>query len=208
MSISRTSFVVGSLLSAFLVLAATPALSESAAKDVEVPVIDMRQGDVESAHRKALKLSDSNGITIVYHGAEPAPERAVHTVASECADQGFQVRALILAPPGGGEGMVLYGAAGGPLGPLMPVSADLKSLTTAQMVSLKERLERSTAGTTAAVELQDVVRCRYIAVVGSRVRKEKVCTSARQDEEVRKDSKEWTRRIQDRGANEAMPGGG
>jgi hypothetical protein len=177
-----------------------------AAAAVEIPVIDMRQATPEQAREKALQMSE-NGVAILYLSASDPPERAVQAVAGECADGGFQVRALILAGPGSDkEGMVLYGARGGPLGPTMPVSSNLKSMTKAQVQSLKERLERDPAGM-AAVDPRDVVHCRYLPVVGSRVRKEKICTTPREDAKNSEQNQSWTKRVQDRGANEPKPGG-
>ncbi len=186
-------------------LLATPQVF--AATAVEIPVIDMREATAEQARDRALQMSE-NGVAILYLSASDPPARAVQVVSSECADGGFQVRALILADPGSdAEGMVLYGATGGPLGPTIPVSSNLKSMTRAQMQSLKERLERNPAGM-AAVDPKDVVRCRYEPIVGSRVRKERICTTPREDAQNTEQNKSWTKRVQDRGANEPMAGGG
>lgn len=175
-----------------------------AAAAFEVPVIDMREATPEQARKKALQMSE-NGVAILYLSATDPPESAVQTVAGECADSGFQVRALILSKPGSdAEGLVLYGATGGPLGHTIPVSSNLKAQTKVQVKSLKERLERNPAGM-AVVDPMDVVRCRNVPVVGSRVRKEKVCTTPRQDEETAEQNKSWTKRMQDRGGNEAKP---
>jgi hypothetical protein len=193
-----------SFLGLFSLMLATQVFAGAA---VEVPVIDMREATPEQAREKALQMSE-NGVAILYLSANDPPQRAVQSVAGECAEGGFQVRALILADPGAdAEGMVLYGATGGPLGPTIPVSSDLKSATKAQVKSLKERLERNPAGT-AAIDPMDVVKCRSVPVVGSRVRKEKICTTPRQDAETAEQNKSWTKRLQDRGANEAKPGQG
>jgi hypothetical protein len=174
---------------------------------VEIPVIDMRDARPEQAREKALQMSE-NGVTILYLSANDPPERAVQAVAGECADGGFQVRALILADPGSdAEGMVLYGATGGPLGPTIPVSSNLKAMTRVQVKSLKERLERNPAGL-AAIDPEDVVRCRYEPIVGSRIRKERICTTPREDALITEQNKSWTKRVQDRGANEPKAGGG
>lgn len=186
----------------FSLMLAAPQIFAAAA--VEVPVIDMRGATTEQAREKALQMSE-NGVAILYLSANDPPERAVQTVAGECADGGFQVRALILAEAGSNaEGMVLYGAVGGPLGPTIPVSSNIKAMTKAQVQSLKERLDRIPGS--AAIDPSDVVRCRYIPVVGSRVRKEKVCTTPRQDAESSDSDKSWVKRVQDRGGNEAKPG--
>jgi hypothetical protein len=103
--------------------------------------------------------------------------------------------------------VLLFGATSGPLGPTIPVSGDLKSETKAQVATLKQRLASNPSGM-AAVDPMDVVKCRSIPVVGSRVRKERVCTTPRQDAEAAEQNKNWTKRMQDRGANEAMPGQG
>jgi hypothetical protein len=196
----RTGF-----LSLVAVMLAAPQAFAGAA--VEVPVIDMRESTPEQAREKALQMSE-NGVAILYLSANDPPARAVQTVAGECAEGGFQVRALILADPGSdAEGMILYGATGGPLGATIPVSSNLKAATKAQVKSLKERLERNPSGM-AAVDPMDVVRCRYEPIVGSRVRKEKICTTPRQDQETAEQNKSWTKRMQDRGANEAKPGQG
>lgn len=189
------------LLSAAL---ATPQALAAAA--VEVPVIDMRDANSEQARERALQMSE-NGVAILYLSASDPPARAVQAVAGECAEGGFQVRALILADPGSdAEGMVLYGATGGPLGPTIPVSANLKSMTREQMKSLKERLERNPAGM-AAIDPRDVVHCRYEPIVGSLVRKERICTTPREDDQNTEQNKSWTKRVQDRGANEPKAGG-
>lgn len=190
-------------LGLFSLMVAAPQAFAAAA--VEVPVIDMREATPEQAREKALQMSE-NGVAILYMGATEPPQRAVQTVAGECAEGGFQVRALILAKPGSdAEGLVLFGATGGPLGPTIPVTSNLKAQTKIQVSTLKERLQRNPAGM-AAVDPMDVVRCRNISVVGSRIRKERVCTTPRQDEETAEQNKSWTKRMQDRGANEAKPG--
>lgn len=196
----RTGF-----LSLIAVMLAAPQVFAAAA--VEVPVIDMRESTPEQAREKALQMSE-NGVAILYLGANDPPRRAVQAVAGECADAGLQVRALILADPGSdAEGLVLYGATGGPLGPTIPVASNLKSMTKVQVKLLKERLERNPAGM-AAVDPMDVVKCRYEPIVGSRVRKEKICSTPRQDAETAEQDKSWTKRMQDRGANEAKPNQG
>ena len=199
-----TKFRAGFLGLVSLMLAAPQVFAAAA---VEVPVIDMRDSSPEQARQKALQMSE-NGVAILYLSATEPPARAVQTVAGECAEGGFQVRALVLADPGSyAEGLVLYGATGGPLGPTIPVSSNLKEQTKVQVKSLKERLARNPAGM-AAIDPMDVVKCRNIPVVGSRVRKEKVCTTPRQDAETAEQNKSWTKRMQDRGANEAKPGQG
>jgi hypothetical protein len=186
----------------FALMLAAPQVFAAAA--VDVPVIDMREATPEQAREKAQQMSE-NGVAILYLTAGDPPARAVQTVAGECAEGGFQVRALILADPGSdAESMLLYGAAAGPLGPAIPTNSNLKVQTKAQVKSLKERLERNPAGM-AAVDPMDVVKCRYVPVVGSRVRKEKICSTPRQDQETSEQNKSWTKRLQDRGANEAKP---
>jgi hypothetical protein len=187
-----------------LMLAAPTAFAAAA---VEVPVIDMREATPQQAREKAQQMSE-NGMAILYLSASEPAARTVQTVAGECAEGGFQVRALILAAPeADAEGVVLYGATSGPLGPTIPVSGDLKSQTKAQVASLKQRLATNPSGM-AAVDPMDVVKCRNVSVVGSRVRKEKVCTTPRQDAEAAEQNKSWTKRLQDRGASEAKPGQG
>ena len=174
---------------------------------VEIPVIDMREATPEQAREKARQMSE-NGVAILNLSANPPPERAVKTVAGECAEGGFQVRALILAAPGSdAEGMVLYGATGGPLGPTIPVSSNLKAETKAQVKTFQERLKLNPEGL-VAIDPMDVVRCRYELAVGSRVRKEKVCSTPREDAQNTEQNKSWTKRVQDRGANEPKVGGG
>lgn len=190
------------LISALL---AVPQVSAAAA--VEIPVIDMREATLEQAREKARQMSE-NGVAILYLSASAPPERAVQTVAGECAEGGFQVRALILAGPGSdAEGMVLYGATGGPLGPTIPVSSNLKVATKVQLKAFQERLKLNPADL-VAIDPMEVVRCRYELQVGSRVRKEKVCTTPREDAQNAEQSKSWTKRMQDRGANEPKVGGG
>jgi hypothetical protein len=187
-----------------LMLAAPAAFAAAA---VDVPVIDMREATPQQAREKAQQMSE-NGMAILYLGASDPTARTVQTVAGECAEAGFQVRALILAhPESDGEGVLLFGATSGPLGPTIPVSGDLKSETKAQVATLKQRLASNPTGM-AAVDPLDVVKCRSIPVVGSRVRKERVCTTPRQDAEAAEQNKSWTKRMQDRGGNEAMPGQG
>lgn len=180
-------------------LAAPPLL---AGAGVEIPVIDMRDSTPEQAREKAQQMSE-NGVAILYLSSGDPPARVVQTVAGECAEGGFQVRALILADPdSNSEGMLLYGATAGPLGPTIPMNSNLKSMTKEQLKSLKTRLAQNPAGM-AAVDPLDVVRCRYVPVVGSRVRKEKVCTTPRQDAQTTADQKEAWKRNQDRNGNQA-----
>lgn len=185
------------LISALL---ATPPLLAGAG--VEIPVIDMRDATPEQAREKAQQLSE-NGVAILYLSSGDPPARAVQTVAGAVADEGFQVRALVLADPdSNAEGMQLYGATAGPLGATIPVGSNLKSMTKDQVKSLKARLAQNPAGM-AAVDPLDVVRCRYVPVVGSRVRKEKVCTTPRQDAQTAEDQKAAFKRNQDRNGNQA-----
>jgi hypothetical protein len=180
-------------------LAAPPLL---AGAGVEIPVIDMRDATPEQAREKAQQMSE-NGVAILFLSAGDPPARVVQTVAGECAEGGFQVRALVLADPdSNAEGMLLYGATAGPLGPAIPVTSNLKSNTKEQLQALKKRLAQNPAGM-AAIDPMDVVRCRYVPVVGSRVRKEKVCSTAREDAVVTEQAKAETKRFQDRAANQA-----
>jgi hypothetical protein len=189
---------------ASLMMAAPAAFAGAA---VEVPVIDMRDSTPEQAREKAQEMSE-NGMAILFLGAGDPPARTVQTVAGECAEAGFQVRALILAgAEPTGEGVVLFGAKSGPLGPYIPVSSDVKAATKAQVKTLKERLATNPAGM-AAVDPMDVVKCRSVSVVGSRVRKERICTTPRQDEAAAEQARSNTKRFQDRGASQAMPGQG
>ena len=179
-------------------LAAPPLM---AGAGVEIPVIDMRDATPQQAREKAQQMSE-NGVAILYLSAGDPPARAVQTVAGECAEGGFQVRALVLADPeADSEGMLLYGATAGPLGPAIPVDSNMKSQTKAQVKTLKERLAQNPAGM-AAIDPLDVVRCRYVPVVGSRVRKEKVCSTPREDAVVTEQAKAETKRFQDRSANQ------
>lgn len=189
----------------FSLMLAAPAAFAGAA--VEVPVIDMRDATPQQAREKAQQMSE-NGMAILYLSANDPPARTVQTVAGECAEAGFQVRALILAKPEtNGEGVLLYGATSGPLGPQISDPDNLKAETKAQVATLKQRLAANPAGM-AAVDPMDVVKCRSVAVVGSRVRKERVCTTPRQDAEAAEVAKSKTKRFQDRGASQAMPGQG
>ena len=104
-------------------LAAPPLM---AGAGVEIPVIDMRDATPQQAREKAQQMSE-NGVAILYLSAGDPPARAVQTVAGECAEGGFQVRALVLADPeADSEGMLLYGATAGPLGPAIPVDSNMK----------------------------------------------------------------------------------
>jgi hypothetical protein len=180
-------------------LFASPSLLAGAA--VEIPVIDMRDATPEQARQKAQQLSE-NGVAILYLSAGDPPARAVQTVASECADEGFQVRALVLADPDlNAEGMQLYGATSGPLGPTIPVTSNMRSMTNDQVKALKKRLEQNPAGM-AAIDPLDVMKCRYVPVVGSRVRKEKVCSTPREDAAATEQARAETKRFQDRSANQ------
>jgi hypothetical protein len=180
-------------------LVAAPPLMAGAG--VEIPVIDMRDATPQQAREKAQQMSE-NGVAILYLSSGDPPARAVQTVAGECAEGGFQVRALVLADPeADSEGMLLYGATAGPLGPAIPVDSNMKSQTKAQVKTLKERLAQNPAGM-AAIDPLDIVRCRYVSVVGSRVRKEKVCSTPREDARVTEQAKAETKRFQDRSVNQ------
>jgi hypothetical protein len=194
-----TKFRVTFLALISAVLAAPPLL---AGAGVEIPVIDMRDATPEQARERAQKMSE-NGVAILYLSAGDPPARAVQTVAGEVAEGGFQVRALVLADPdSNAEGMQLYGATAGPLGPTIPMNSNLKSMTKEQVQALRKRLEQNPAGM-AAIDPLDVVNCRYVPVVGSRVRKEKVCTTPRQDAQTTEDQKAAWKRNQDRNGNQA-----
>lgn len=194
MTKSRVTF-----LGLICALLAAPQLMAGAG--VEIPVIDMRDATPQQAREKAQQMSE-NGVAILYLSAGDPPARAVQTVAGECAEEGFQVRALVLADPdSNAEGMLLYGATAGPLGPTIPVSSDLRSMTKTQVKSLKQRLAQNPPGM-AAIDPLDVVRCRYVPTVGSRVRKERICSTPREDAKATEQAKSETKRFQDRGANQ------
>lgn len=187
------------LLALIPTLLAAPA---AMAAGVDIPVIDMRDATPEQAREKAQQMSE-NGVAILYLSSNDPPARAVQTVAGEVAEGGFQVRALVLADPdSNAEGMLLYGATAGPLGPTIPMGSDMKSMTKEQVKSLKQRLAQNPAGM-AAVDPLDVVHCRSVPVVGSRVRKERICTTPRQDAQTTEDQKQAWKRNQDRNGNQA-----
>lgn len=187
------------LLALIPALFAAPPLMAAA---VEIPVIDMRDATPDKAREKAQQMSE-NGVAILYLSSGDPPAKAVQTVAGEVAEGGFQVRALILADPdSNSEGMLLYGATAGPLGPTIPMGSNMRSMTKEQVLALKKRLEQNPAGM-AAIDPLDVVNCRYIPVVGSRIRKERICTTPRQDAQTAEEQKAAFKRHQDRNANQA-----
>ena len=174
-------------------------------KQVDVPLEDVRAQSAEDVQKRALKYA-KDGVVVVYSGEEAQLQDVVRDVAGECASRGFQVRAVLIANGEGGDGVVLYGQLGGPLGPVIRSNNDVKSQAAVQIERLREGLERVPTAD-AAVDPMDVVRCRYESTTGSLVRRTKVCTTPRQDAERTRSDKEWTKDRQNRGANEAMPGG-
>lgn len=176
----------------------------SAAKAVDVPLEDLRSQSAEEVRTKALRYAQ-DGIVVVYSGESAALPKMVSTVAGECAERGFQVKAVLIANTDERSGVVLYGHDGGPLGPLISSSGNVKSETAAQIEQLKNRLER-VPNETAVIDPLDVVHCRKEPVVGSLVRKVKTCSTPREDAARTEASRKWTTDQQNQGGNEAMPG--
>lgn len=174
----------------------------SADKTVDVPLEDMRKASSEAVQKRALHFA-RDGIVVLYSGEDEQVQSVVRDVAGEAVSRGFQVKAVLLTTAESGDGVTLYGHDGGPLGPQIKSDKDVKAQTGAQIDALRERLER-TGSATAAVDPQDVVRCRYESTTGSLVRKTKVCSSARQDAERTRRAKDWTSDQQNRGASEPM----
>lgn len=175
-------------------------------KMVDVPLKDMRGESAEAVQKRALK-DTRDGIVLVYSGETAQLEQVVRDIAGESASRGFQVKSVLLADDASGAGVTMYGQDGGPLGPKISLSNDIKRQTGEQIERLKERLAQATAAS-AQVDPQDVVHCRYIATTGSLVRKTKVCSTPREDAEREKAAREWTRDRQNKGGNEAMPNQG
>ena len=173
---------------------------------VNVPLRDMRNDSAEEVQKRALKEAD-NGIVLVYAGDNAQLGDTVRLIAGECASRGFQVKSVLLANAEGGSGVTMYGQDGGPLGPKVNFDGDMKAQTAEQIERLRERLARVPSDT-AARDPMDVPRCRYEPVIGSLVRKTKVCTTPRQDAIRTEASKDWTKNVQDKGANEPMKPGG
>ena len=176
----------------------------SAAKAVDVPLEDMRNDSAEQVREKALRYA-RDGIVVVYSGENAILDDVVKEVAGECADRGFQVKAVLITAVDARGGVVLYGQDGGPLGPMINSSGNLRAETGEQIDQLKHRLDRLPSQT-APVDPMDIVSCRKEAVVGSLVRKVKVCSTPREDAERTAKSKKWTTDQQNSGGNEAMPG--
>lgn len=72
---------------------------------------------------------------------------------------------------------LLQAAAGDPAAPVEPVQAQ------------EEQVE-------APVDPRDVVRCRTVRPPGARVGGERICTTPREDEELRQETRELRNRIQ------------
>ena len=151
----------------------------SAAKPVDVPLEDLRSQSAEEVKAKALRYAQ-DGIVVVYSGEDTALPKMVSAVAGECAERGFQVKAVLIANTDERNGVVLYGHDGGPLGPMISSSGNVKGETAAQIEQLKNRLER-VPNETAVIDPLDVVHCRKEPVVGSLVRKVKTCSTLRED---------------------------
>lgn len=186
---------------AAVMLAATAHAEAAPNKQVDVPFEDVRQQSAQAVQKQALKYA-RDGIVVIYSGEAAQLRDVVGDVAGECASRGFQVKAVLLASSADGDGVVLYGHDGGPLGPMIRSANDVKSQTAVQIEQLRERLDRQPSE--AAIDARDIVRCRYQPTTGSLVRRTKVCTSPREDEERTKRDKDWTRNHQERGANEPM----
>ncbi len=192
-------------LASALLVAGTAHAEVAPNKEIDVPMKDVRAESPDSVQKQALRYA-REGIVVIYSGEAAQLEDVVRDVAGECAERGFQVKAVFFANSGEGEGVVLYGQDGGPLGPMIRTPQDVKGQTAVQIEKLRERLDRLPS--TAALDPQDVVRCRYQSITGSLVRRTKVCTTLREDAQRTKHDKDWTSNQQNRGANEAMPGGG
>jgi hypothetical protein len=164
----------------------------------------LRSQSAEEVKAKALRYAE-DGIVVVYSGEDTALPKMVSAVAGECAERGFQVKAVLIANTDERNGVVLYGHDGGPLGPMITPSGNVKGETAAQIEQLKNRLER-VPNETAVIDPLDVVHCRKEAVVGSLVRKVKTCSTLREDAARAEASKKWTTDQQNQGGNEAMPG--
>ena len=175
-------------------------------KMVDVPLKDMRGESAEAVQKRALK-DTRDGIVLVYSGETAQLEQVVRDIAGECASRGFQVKSVLLADDASGAGVTMYGQDGGPLGPKIEFSNDMKRQTGEQIERLKQRLAQA-ASASAQVDPMDVVHCKYIATTGSLVRKTKVCSTPREDAEREKAAREWTRDRQNKGGNEAMPNPG
>ena len=189
-------------LAAILISGMAAQVGAATGKMVDVPLEDMRKSSSDAVQKRALHFA-RDGIVVLYSGEDEQVQTVVREVAGEAVARGFQVKAVLLTTAESGDGVTLYGHDGGPLGPQIKSDKDVKAQTAAQIDALRERLER-TGSATAAVDPQDVVRCRYEATTGSLVRKTKVCTSARQDAERSRKAKEWTSDVQNRGASEPM----
>jgi hypothetical protein len=204
----RLNFKHFSRAAVALAMFATAAIAGevSPEKMVDVPLKDMRGESAEAVQKRALK-DTRDGIVLVYSGETAQLQQVVRDIAGECAARGFQVKSVVLADQAHGAGVTMYGQDGGPLGPKVEFSGDMKRQTGEQIERLKQRLAQAAAAN-AAIDPMDVVHCKYIATTGSLVRKTKVCSTPREDAEREKAAREWTRDRQNKGGNEAMPNPG
>ena len=178
----------------------------STEKTVDVPLRDMRKASAEAVQKRVLKDAQ-DGIVLIYSGEPEDLDDVVRNIAGECAARGFQVKSVLLTNSEGGAGVTMHGQDGAPLGPMVALGTDMKSQAAGQIEQLRERLSKASSET-AATDPQDVMHCRMESMTGSLVRKTKVCSTPRQDAARTKGGKDWTTNQQNKGGNEAMPGGG
>lgn len=198
------------LLTCTVMLAGSMALAEvpdtaGAAASVqavaEAPTVDMRGSELELVRARASKAS-RDGVIVILFGQDAGADRAVHDAAREAAATGIPVRSIYLAnvDAAGNQGVSIYGIEGAQYGPVLPVGPSLKS-------DLLVRIQKWKQESRKIVTDGGVQHCRMVPVTGSRVRREKVCNTVRDDKDREDSSKEWIRNNQNHGGMEALPSG-
>ena len=165
----------------------------------EVPAVDLRSTDLEQVRARASKES-SEGVVVILFGNNADADRAVRDATREAAGSGIPVKSILLASPDatGSQGVSVYGIEGMQYGTVLPVTANLKHELLARIQKWRSENRKITAD-------GGVQRCRSQPITGSRVRREKVCTTAREDADRNQSSQGWMRDAQNKGGNESLP---
>ena len=213
----RNSFILTAILTALPLISEVASANQSSdapnnaahvmQERASFVVSDLRSLPPDEVRSQAAK-SAARGIVLVVFGGDAPLADAARAVVRESATAGYPMSSLLLANGSAGEGVAVYGLDGKQYGELIPIAANTKDQSRARVDQLVAQIKTTSSGSGSAentpVTASDgvVKRCRMVLVTGSRVRRERVCSSAADDRTNQRDSQDSVRRVQDHGIGE------
>jgi len=183
-------FSTARLIALLTALAQYSSTALAADPQAQPTIVDMRTA-TPAAVKQSAASAKPKGLTLLYSGPDEKMGDMVRKVSAQCAEDYHPVLRVIVVAVESGEGVMLLDPAGEPIGAIIPPNADLRVETHARLAQIADPL--------------DAMHCRLAPKTGSNLRRQKICTTPREDAERERSTIEWTRRHQDGALTEPAP---